>query len=167
MVPNRATHHMYSLIYKNSNMNLLLYPCISLCQIPKFPLIYWCGDFPEIHKFRKVSDDLLEILWNCAFPKSFYTRILGEILVFYVVFPLFFISTGQQNTRNGVLFPGKLHVSVCEFSKKRVPPQAFCRKFCENFQISYFQKQPPIDGKSALMFWKYAANLQENTHAEV
>ena len=55
---------------------------LTLCKIPKFHLIFWCGNFLESHSFRSVSG---ESCGNCAFQQNFHTRKLGEISVFQAV----------------------------------------------------------------------------------
>ena len=59
---------------------------ISLRKIPKFQLIFWCGNFVEKHSFR-------------AFPQNFHTRKLDEISVFYAVYGLQYgETTVEQNS---------------------------------------------------------------------
>ena len=42
----------------------------SMCKIPKFHLISWCGNFVKTHSFRRVSGDSSETLQKlCIFTK--------------------------------------------------------------------------------------------------
>ena len=56
-----------------------------MSKIPKFHLISRCRNFVETQSFAEFWANRRKLCKNCAFPKTFRPKKLGEITVFYAM----------------------------------------------------------------------------------
>ena len=84
--------------------------------IQNFDLIFWCGNFVEVHSFRTVSGKSPEALRNLCLCTKFLHQEIGESFVFYVV--------------SGITSPGAIRkLSRCtSFKWKTISKAFFIRK---------------------------------------
>ena len=116
--------------------------------------IYKTKSRNKIENYRSVS------ILSC-FYKVYEKFLLEKFKLFINTFLSKFIG-GYRENYSSILIRLRQHWPICHPTTAR---RGWVKEM--NKQVSYIQKQPPRGVLRKKVFWKYAANVQENTHAEV